>query len=50
VLFLVANTANTKSRLRLDEEGREVAEIIRNGPARDLELVAKLKGATEETE
>jgi CHAT domain-containing protein len=36
VLFLAANPANTKSRIRLDEEAREIREIIWNGPARDL--------------
>lgn len=36
VLFLAANPANTNFRIRLDEESREIREIIRNGPARDL--------------
>jgi hypothetical protein len=35
VLFLAASPVNT-SRIRLDEEAREIGQIIRNGPARDL--------------
>lgn len=41
VLFLAASPANT-SRIRLDEEAREIGQIILNGPTRDsIEFIPK---------